>query len=209
MLAPMSQQISTKICSKCGEDKSIEAYSRQANRKDGRAGDCKICARARVAKWEKENREHCAAQKSAYYQATKERVAARNAERESREPGWKARYDAVRRAANGSKIVQQVAEWRRRNPEKYKVLSNRHNAVRRASKRRAMPEWADRAAISVVYAEAIRLSAAFGMPFHVDHIVPLNSKQVCGLHWEHNLQILVASENHKKSARFDPDQKFC
>ena len=71
-------------------------------------------------------------------------------------------------------------------------------ARRRAAKLNATPAWADRQAIAAVYAEA----AAKGM--HVDHIVPLKSKLVCGLHVPWNLQVLPGPENIRKSNRFWP-----
>lgn len=71
------------------------------------------------------------------------------------------------------------------------------NAYRSMKRHRAMvtPAWADLAAIKRIYQEC-------PPGFHVDHIVPIQGKLVCGLHVENNLQYLPAVENLRKGAKW-------
>lgn len=67
---------------------------------------------------------------------------------------------------------------------------------------RAQPAWltdADRAEINRIYREAHRQGLA------VDHIVPLGSALVCGLHVPWNLRAVTFTENQIKSNTWWPD----
>lgn len=74
---------------------------------------------------------------------------------------------------------------------------------RRAAEIRQAPAWADSDAVRAIYAEAQRLTRETGIAHHVDHAVPLQGKLVSGLHVPANLQILTASENARKSNRYE------
>ena len=56
---------------------------------------------------------------------------------------------------------------------------------------------AQRQQIRAIYAECKR-QRQFGKDVHVDHIVPLSSPYVCGLHVPWNLQIIPAATNAHK-----------
>lgn len=80
-------------------------------------------------------------------------------------------------------------------------------AKRRALKKEATPSWANMQYIKDVYADvqnAQELFKSVGVDwkFHVDHIIPLSHNRVCGLHCEHNLQVLTAEDNIRKSNNF-------
>lgn len=78
-----------------------------------------------------------------------------------------------------------------------------HSGARRARRRNALPRWADRQAIRDVYAVARRLTYETGESWHVDHILPLAGRTVCGLHVALNLQVIRSTENLRKSNKFD------
>lgn len=76
------------------------------------------------------------------------------------------------------------------------------SAARRAKKLQAMPKWltsAHKSHIEAYYETAKALSVQFGQQLDVDHIVPLQGKNVCGLHVPWNLQIMAHEANLSKS----------
>lgn len=78
-------------------------------------------------------------------------------------------------------------------------------AKRHAAKKCAIPKWANLEAVAEVYRVARAASEVFSEPFEVDHIVPLQSLLVCGLHWEANLRVIPRTDNKLKSNRVWPD----
>jgi hypothetical protein len=71
-----------------------------------------------------------------------------------------------------------------------KFYPERH-AKKRAAKLNAIPKWANLNKIKTIYDNC-------PTGYHVDHIIPLQGKYICGLHVENNLQYLLASENSSK-----------
>lgn len=105
-----------------------------------------------------------------------------------------------------SKDVVEASRIRRklyRERSRDKIAANK--AYRRARKFKATPTWANLSVIKKIYKEAHKLSKSSGTVHHVDHIVPLNSNIVCGLHCEDNLQILPAFENLSKGNKYWPN----
>jgi hypothetical protein len=103
---------------------------------------------------------------------------------------------------NKTSIRIRSAAWYRAHPE----FVAAKQAKRRSSAIQATPAWANDFFIKEAYALARLRTKIFGFKWHVDHIVPLNSGTVCGLHVEHNLQVIPGSSNLVKSNRFWPHQ---
>lgn len=97
----------------------------------------------------------------------------------------------VWRENNSERYYAQAKVWRQNNPEMVCAKTAKH----RATKLSATPVWADIESIKEFY-----LNCPKG--YHVDHIVPLQGKYVCGLHVLVNLQYLTAKENQSKGNRY-------
>jgi len=112
-----------------------------------------------------------------------------------------AEYASKYRAINPEKSAAARRLWASQN--KHKI--NEKKRRRYAYKMQATPTWANKEKMQDFYFAANFLGMATGEFHHVDHIVPLKSKYVCGLHCEANLRVLPALENLKKSNRYWPD----
>lgn len=85
--------------------------------------------------------------------------------------------------------------WQRANKDAVAYQAMRY----RNQKTQAMPRWANETEIRKFYTEATRLTEETGIPHEVDHIVPLRSPIVCGLHVSANLRVITKAENRIKS----------
>lgn len=103
------------------------------------------------------------------------------------------------RKANLEKARESVRTYQKANPEKHATRSQ----LRRAHKFNAIPIWACKESIDKIYAKARQLTVETNIKHEVDHIVPLKSPFVCGLHVHYNLQAIPTVENRKKGNRFN------
>lgn len=166
---------------RCGSCKNVKQFSEFHTRKsscDGLSYKCAECVKVYCRVWKKKNPN-----------AFKEWVSTRKSEREEY---WRAWYNA-----NKSSRAASYAKWAKANPD----IINALVAKRNAAKLKATPRWANKDAIRAIYAEAARLTRDTGIKHEVDHIYPLQSDVVCGLHCEANLQILTKVENIRKGNR--------
>lgn len=77
--------------------------------------------------------------------------------------------------------------------ENHEVERPRRNA-RRSRVKQATPPWVNMAEIRAIYAQCPD-------GHEVDHVIPIKSKTVCGLHVPWNLQYLPVRDNRRKSNR--------
>jgi len=74
--------------------------------------------------------------------------------------------------------------------------------ARRRKHREATPKWLSRkhkSEIRQLYQIAITMTQTTGEQYVVDHIIPLRSDIVCGLHVPWNLRVMTQEENLRKS----------
>jgi hypothetical protein len=68
------------------------------------------------------------------------------------------------------------------------------------------PPWVDREALRLIQYRARCLTELTGIPHEVDHIVPLNHPNVCGLTVPWNLEVVPSAANAAKSNKWLPGQ---
>jgi hypothetical protein len=90
-------------------------------------------------------------------------------------------------------------KWEKENPH----LSVEKVQRRNSAKLKAIPPWANLSEIREVYKNSAKISKETGVMHHVDHIVPLRGKLVCGLHVQNNLQIIPWYTNVSKGNKFN------
>lgn len=190
-----------KVCSRCGVVKPLDAFHSLKRSSDGKRAYCAACGCADTRAWVKVNPERS---RMANKQWAKDNPTARmNIVRKSRKKrphvykAIKARYCA----AHPDMVAAWASAWSRAN----RPSRNARDAARRAQKLHATPAWANQFFIGEAYELARLRTKVTGIEWQVDHVVPLVSPIVCGLHVEHNLRVITAYENRSKKNYWWPD----
>jgi site-specific DNA-cytosine methylase len=133
-------------------------------------------------KYREKNKDDLREKKKQYYLKNKESIRLKS----------KQNYEVNKEA-----YKERAKKWKKDN-------AARHNALcmdRHVKKLKARPSWLTMiqlVQIQEFYEIAKARSYQTGIVHHVDHIVPLQGKNVSGLHVPWNLQILTASDNCSK-----------
>lgn len=189
-----------KTCKKCKQEKGITEFSKDKKQRDGLDPWCKVCKYAYNSSWKKDNPDKNSAHVKKWQKANPEIASAKSKE-------WQ--------KANPEKCYARMVAWQKANPEKnaahgrkYRKNNadkvNARNAKKRANKLKATPKWLTKDQLKQIesfYTLAKKLTKETGIKHHVDHIVPLQGKNVKGLHVPWNLQVITQTENILKGNR--------
>lgn len=188
-----------KICSECKKELSFSSFHKKADAKDGHHPNCKECKKIKDAAWRAANidrlREHDRARGK-----TRHRL-------DQRKESYRRHKDAhlarmKKWAQENKSLTREIkSRYKARNPTKVLAATR----TRQARKLQAVPEWANGFFMEEAYHLARLRTQMTGFEWQVDHTVPLQSKLVCGLHCEANLEVVPAIVNQKKGNRTWPD----
>ena len=187
-----------QVCKVCNIEKDFSCYSPSKTSRSGYEYTCKPC------KNEKRRKQY---QEDPVINASKAEYRKENSEKYKkymREYREKNKDILLEKRRTPEKLAHKKAldqAYSQANPDKICAKA----AKRRAWRLKATPSWAKPKYIAMFYMIAKEEQEKNNIEYHVDHIVPLNSKFVCGLHNEYNLQVLPGSENCQKSNIYWPD----
>lgn len=217
-----------KICRICNVSQELKHYHLRKSSKDGRRSECIECTKIIKKDWRNNNKPKIAqyAKKYADLHSEKLKLLRKTTRQKARvlnPEKFKTEYKAWY-SANKEKAKQSTEQWKAKNPSWYqnyyirkkehiqeyrkKWAQNNIALVRNKTrhyqmlKRKASPCWLtaiQKAQIQEMYDVAVALEMQTGIPHHVDHIHPLNSKDLCGLHVPWNLQVITRKANIAKS----------
>jgi hypothetical protein len=103
---------------------------------------------------------------------------------------------------NRERVNEQQRKWRQANRKKLRPYQSAYNAIRwkRTSIALAKLHFEQ---IVKVYEARDRKTKQTGIEHHVDHIIPILGKNICGLHVPWNMQIIPAKQNRIKSNKWE------
>lgn len=179
-----------KKCAGCEQMKVFAEYSKNANTVDGHSYTCKDCDHITYLK----NQDVVKARVNQYRKHNIDKIKELAKRRQE-----KYREEAIDRVTKWRLAnIEKAREYSRKSKKKHQAQSNARTSMYRAIKKQATPKWLTetmRLQMESLYKEC-------GKGYHVDHIVPLTSDLVCGLHVPWNLEIIPEVVNETKQNDF-------
>lgn len=175
----------TKECSRCGVSQPLSSFNPRVKGSPKLRSNCKKC----LSCYRKSNSKRIKDYAETYKERRKELYWLKH----DHYINYKRNY----KLNNSDVLKQRNLLYRAMN----RGTINANKMVYIASKINATPLWLSKEhklQIRAIYDKSVHLSNETGVSHHVDHIVPLKGKNVCGLHVPWNLQILTAFENMTK-----------
>jgi hypothetical protein len=190
-----------KQCKVCNKLLDLSMFHKHPGNSDGLMGKCKSC-HSTIAKQQYLKARDSRLAKMAEYRINKRDSVLEGKKRYYRENKDKCREMNKSWSAKNRDVINNLhKKWYKNN--KHKALAN--TRIFQAKRRQAMPKWLtkdDKWLIEQAYELSALRTKIFGFKWHVDHIIPLSNKLVCGLHVIENLQVIPASENLSKTNKF-------
>lgn len=220
-----------KVCTKCGEVKSIAEFSKRSSARDGLRTYCKVCERisfaqycaanpekekTRKAKYRAVNSEKEKAYKIKWRAANPEKVKSAKAKSQAKNPEKSRMRNSKWKAANTEKVRISNSKWQAENPEKMRAYNAKYRASHPEVNRIKCHNYQSRkrengGKLSKDIAERLHKlqrgkCACCGQPlgddFHLDHIMPL---ALGGPNIDSNIQLLRATCNIRKRHKHPVD----
>ena len=189
----------SKMCSKCGESKPIEAFYKRKRSSDGLYGKCKTCKIEYQKEYYAKNKEKVNACRIKRYAENKEKMKEYRIKNRERIAEQNRKY----REANKERVYANAKEWQKNNLD----IRRQIGAKRRAAKMQRIPCWLtedDKVLIQRKYTLAHKKTESTGERWVVDHILPLQGKLVSGLHVPANLRVIKEITNLRKHNKYTP-----
>lgn len=209
----MDTILTTKYCLGCQQDKTLNLFWKNKRSADGLDRYCVDCGKARRKKDYEDNKDKYLQRVQQYQQRPEFKEQHKKYQQTWLTNGgdvWMKEYQQHYCEQHKEKRVRVSKEWYEQHPESLSDIQLRYRinnrgvilsrlAKRRAQKKQAIPPWFEKEAVEALYKQCKLKSIQEGKNYHVDHIIPINNTDVCGLHCLDNLQILTAEENMSKS----------
>lgn len=146
--------------------------------------------------YKQKNKERTREYNKQYWASRKNNEEFRQKEKERTLAWYHANFDKIKDKKNARN-----RKWASNN----KGIINFYTNKRYTAKKQRLPIWLTEdnlKQIKALYKLASSLTKSTGVPWHVDHIIPLQGKNVSGLHVPENLQVIEGVINISKNNRY-------